>query len=221
LAEGGFKRWLQDNDMGGGPAHFADLLAEEYALSDFDTSFAKLDQEQRNQRGAEMTMLLAMIAAPLIDTAVYGRALSPNDRYNPNSRLDNIEQEGWSIKGPQSYIEPPEAARRPDGTPEAAGEIKLYRVMSDAEYQSIIDNGGKFSKYDNAMEEKWFATTPEDAAKWADMFYPDGQYRLIEITVPTDSLKKMYQVNRLDGIGPAYCGGIDYQNTSMKGLTLK
>lgn len=63
--------------MGGGPAHFADLLAEEYVLSEFDTSFAKLDQEQRNQRGAEMTILLAMIAAPLIDTAVYGRAHPP------------------------------------------------------------------------------------------------------------------------------------------------
>lgn len=53
------------------------------------------------------------------------------------------------------------------------------------------------------------------------MFYPDGQYRMIEITIPTDSLKEMYQVNNLDGVGPAYCGGIDFLNIIMKGLVLK
>ena len=138
LAEGGLKRWLQDLDMGGGPAHFADLLAEEYALSDFDTSFAKLDQEQRNQRGAEMTMLFAMIAAPLIDTAVYGRALSPNDRYNPNSRLDNIEQEGWSIKGPQSFIDPPEVAGDSGGP---AAEVGNPWHRSDGTINMPPNNG--------------------------------------------------------------------------------
>ncbi len=104
---------------------------------------------------------------------------------------------------------------------ESAGETKLYRVMSDAEYQSIINNGGKFSTYDRAMEEKWFATSPEDAAKWAEKFYPDGRYRMIEVEVPTDSLNQMYQVGKLDGIGPAYSGGIDFFNSIMKGLRLK
>ncbi len=108
-----------------------------------------------------------------------------------------------------------------DKTTEGAGETKLYRVMSDAEYQSIINNGGKFSTYDRAMEEKWFATSPEDAAKWAEKFYPDGRYRMIEVDVPTDSLNQMYQVGRLDGIGPAYSGGIDFLNSIMKGLRLK
>ncbi len=105
--------------------------------------------------------------------------------------------------------------------PEGAGKTKLYRVMSDAEYQSIINNGGKFSKYDRAMEEKWFAISPEDAAKWAEKFYPDGRYRMIEIEVPTDSLNQMYQVGKLDGIGPAYSGGIDFLNSIMKGLKFR
>ena len=104
---------------------------------------------------------------------------------------------------------------------EGAENTKLYRVMSDAEYQSIINNRGKFSNYDRAMEEKWFTTSPEDAAKWAEKFYPSGQYRMIEIEIPTDSLNQMYQVGKLDGIGPAYSGGINFLNSIMKGLKLK
>ena len=104
LAEGGFKRWLQDLDMGGGPAHFADLLAEEYTLSDFETSFAKLDQEQRNQRGAEMTMLFAMIAAPIIDRALYG----PSNQIFGNNRFDNLERQGTTgnFTGSKGYTSP-------------------------------------------------------------------------------------------------------------------
>ena len=106
LAEGGFKKWLQDLDMGGGPAHFADLLAKEYTLSDFETSFAKLDQEQRNQRGAEMTMLFAMIAAPIIDRALYG----PSEQIFGNNRFDNLERQGTAenSKGSMVYIPPTE-----------------------------------------------------------------------------------------------------------------
>ena len=111
--------------------------------------------------------------------------------------------------------------KRTNRAAKGAGETKLYRVMSDAEHQSIINNGGKFSKYDRAMEEKWFATSPEDAAKWAEKFYPDGRYKMIEIEVPTDSLNQMYQVGKLDGIGPAYSGGIDFLNSIMKGLKLR
>ena len=45
----------------------------------------------------------------------------------------------------------------------------LYRVMSEAEYDSVMTHG-KFVSYERAMEEKWFATTQEDATKWADIF---------------------------------------------------
>ncbi len=71
------------------------------------------------------------------------------------------------------------------------------------------------------MAEKWFATSPEGAAKWGKAFYPDGNYRMIEIEVPTDVLKKMYYVENLDGYGPAYSGGIDFLNLIMKGLKLR
>lgn len=92
---------------------------------------------------------------------------------------------------------------------------KLYRVMTGAEYDSVMTHG-KFVPYDRAMEEKWFATTQADATKWADIFYPDGNYRMIEIEVDTDALSKMYYNQHLDNIGPAYCSSIELLESAMK-----
>ena len=96
LAEGGLLRWLANFDIGG-PAHFGGLLAKEYRLNQFGTSFALLDQEDRMRRGAEMTMLFAMAAAPLLDWVFNG---SSNITLDPQRRLEGIELEGWNIKGP-------------------------------------------------------------------------------------------------------------------------
>ena len=52
-----------------------------------------------------MTMLFAMAAAPLLDWMFNG---SPNITLDPKRRLEGIELEGWNIKGPPSYIKPPE-----------------------------------------------------------------------------------------------------------------
>ncbi len=87
-AESGFYRWLQN--LGGGPAHLHELLEEEYRLNNHDTSFANLDQEQRQRRSAEQTMLLAMIAAPAIEGMING----PGDIAFGDNVYDNIERYG-------------------------------------------------------------------------------------------------------------------------------
>ena len=92
---------------------------------------------------------------------------------------------------------------------------KLYRVMSEAEYDSVMTHK-KFVPSERAMEEKWFATTQEDATKWADIFYPDGNYRMLEIEVETDALSQMYYNNHLDNIGPAYCSSLELLENTMK-----
>ena len=94
---------------------------------------------------------------------------------------------------------------------------KLYRVMSDAEYESLMSNG-QFTPYDMAMEEKWFATSMEDAEEWASHFYPDGNYRMVEIEVNTGSLSNMYYNGYLDGIGPAYCSPLDVINEAIQSI---
>lgn len=52
---------------------------------------------------------------------------------------------------------------------------KLYRVMSESEYNSLIKKG-QFTQYDKAMESKWFATNAKDAAEWGKKFYSNGNY---------------------------------------------
>lgn len=94
----------------------------------------------------------------------------------------------------------------------------LYRAMSNEEYNSVMKNKGKFVPYDRAMEEKWFATTPEDANKWASIFYSDGEYKMIEIKVDSNSLSEMYYNEYLDDIGPAYCSPLDVLNNAIKSV---
>lgn len=99
-------------------------------------------------------------------------------------------------------------------------DTSLYRAVSDAEYNSLVENGGKFKAYDYAMEEKWFATSVEDSIKWGNLFYPNMDYRILEIVIPTNYLKQVYYVEKLDGIGPAYCCGVEFLNSYMKGWWL-
>jgi len=83
-----------------------------------------------------------------------------------------------------------------------------------------MKNGGKFTSYNYAMEQKWFATTSADATARGKLFYPNGGYKIIQVNMPTSSLSKMYFTQKLDGIGSAYCGEIDFLNSTMNGVKL-
>ncbi len=129
-------------------------------------------------------------------TLMYNGSLPKNDM--------KPSRNGYSWKNP-------EAGAVSDGKE----TTKLYGVMSNEEYQSLMSNG-MFTPYDMAMEDKWFATTQADAEEWAKYFYPDGNYRMVEIEVNTDSLSYMYYNSYLDGIGPAYCSPIDILNKAIQ-----
>jgi len=88
-------------------------------------------------------------------------------------------------------------------------EVKLYRAVSEAESISIISNNYSFVPYEFAIEKKWFATCLTHAEKWAEWFYTDGVYRIIEIVVLRESLKYMFYLKMLDNIGPAYAADIN------------
>ena len=104
LAEGGFKRWLQEHDIGG-PANFDKLLSKEYKLTQAETSFAELSQEEQRKRSQEWAMLLAMAAMPAIDTALHGRS----ETIYGNNVFDNLERQGTqgSYKGSTTSWKPP------------------------------------------------------------------------------------------------------------------
>ena len=123
LAESGFSRWLQN--LGGGPAHLHELLEEEYRLNNRDTSFANLDQEQRQRRSAEQTMLLAMIAAPAIDGMING----PSGVAFGDNVYDNIERYGTqeNFKGSHFSWKPTE----PGSLVESAGDLIDGIIITD------------------------------------------------------------------------------------------
>ena len=95
--------------------------------------------------------------------------------------------------------------------------VTLYRVMSSQEFDSLMENQ-EFLPYDMAMEEKWLTTTPENAVKWAELFYPDGNYKLVELEVDSQGLDNMFYSENLDNIGSAYCSPIDVLNEYLKSI---
>jgi hypothetical protein len=65
-------------------------LAKEYKLTQAETSFAELGQEEQRKRSQEWAMLLAMAAMPTIDTALYGKS----GTIYGNNVYDNLESQG-------------------------------------------------------------------------------------------------------------------------------
>jgi hypothetical protein len=99
-------------------------------------------------------------------------------------------------------------------------EVKLFRAMCDAEYDSIIENGNKFTYYEYSMGKKWFATCFNHVKQWGDWFYPNCTYKILEITVLEESLKYMFHLKSLDDIGPAYAADEVLLNKIVRGLRL-
>jgi hypothetical protein len=84
---------------------WASLINAEYdQVYHKDTSIAMLDLEQGLQQGMERSMLFAMMAAPIIDRALYG----PSDQIFANNIYDNLERQGTAenSKGSMGYIPP-------------------------------------------------------------------------------------------------------------------
>ena len=77
-------------DLGGGPANFAGMLEVEYELNSYGTSFAMLDEEQRRERGAQMVVMLAMMAGPVVGRLLTG----PSGVVHGDGKLDSIESTG-------------------------------------------------------------------------------------------------------------------------------
>ena len=84
----------------------------------------------------------------------------------------------------------------------------MFRAVSNEEYDSIINNNNSFIPYDFALEMKWFASNYSHAKKWGDVFYPNGLYKIVKITIAENALHFMFYTRMLDNIGPAYAADI-------------
>ena len=105
------------------------------------------------------------------------------------------------------------------GANSATPEQDLYRAMSNEEYGSLTKYN-EFRHKLGTMQDKWLATSYDDATKWGNTLMGEGNFRVVKITVPTNSLKNMFYVNySLDGIGMAYCANYKYLNEVMISFT--
>lgn len=94
--------------------------------------------------------------------------------------------------------------------------VSLYRAVSEAEYNDFIAKNNRFDYFPNAMESKWFAVNKSDCYVWADKFYNNECFKVIQINIPeiylqVDELDIIYNPF-LDAIGPAYCIHIEKIN---------
>lgn len=89
----------------------------------------------------------------------------------------------------------------------------LYRSVSSAELNSL-KNTGQFSEY-GSMTSKWFATTGENASRWASWF---SQNDYVGVRVAKSALKNAYFNSFLDAIGPAYCIEVNALNSALFGM---
>src|ERR1700722_12250969 len=81
------------------------------------------------------------------------------------------------------------------------GYTRVYRAVSEAEYQDILATG-LLRQGPNSLEGKWFADSLEDAKAHGKGLMPDGNFRLVEVDVP-DNAPSLHLDPDLDGRGPA------------------
>ena len=82
------------------------------------------------------------------------------------------------------------------------GLMFVYRSVSMAEYEALKNTGVWNSN--GTMEGKWFATTYEDAVKWGSkMGHEGGDFKVIQVDLPSETQVHVHEGGRLDGIGPA------------------
>lgn len=184
-----------------------------------------LDQamEDNARWQAQLGTALAFMYYDAIFNRLDRQFVITDETFSPTSRLDMIEKSlidrGYvDYRVLPSYGTVTVASKGGGAIGVTGNNIFLYRAMSSDEYHAIVNNGGRFPEYSLAMEEKWFATTPQDAKKWGDLFYPDNNYVIMEMKLPSNGLEQMYYSPHLDGIGPAYCGSIEVLNSILEWL---
>jgi len=97
--------------------------------------------------------------------------------------------------------------------PTTQGCTRVYRAVSEAEYQQILRTG-RFEVGPNSMEGKWFADSLDGAAAHGRALEGSGSFRLIEADVPNNA-PSLFQQPNLDGRGPARYLHID----DLQGVT--
>jgi RHS repeat-associated protein len=85
------------------------------------------------------------------------------------------------------------------------GTTTLFRSVSEAEFTQVMKTGA-FEAGPNSLGGKFFAGSAADAAKWGEALNGAGNFKILQVELPTSTLKQMMYWQRLDAIGPAWYG---------------
>lgn len=82
------------------------------------------------------------------------------------------------------------------------GIISLFRAVGIKEVEQIRATG-RFAPSPVSMNGKWFAETPQDAARWGQLLEGPGKYIVVEAEMPARVADTLFSIAKLDAIGPA------------------
>jgi hypothetical protein len=91
--------------------------------------------------------------------------------------------------------------------PVPKGYTRVYRAVSEGEYQQILRDG-KFKLDPKSAEGKYFADTLRGAREHGESLFEGAPFRIIEVDVP-DNAPSLYRWANLDNKGPARFFHID------------
>ena len=69
------------------------------------------------------------------------------------------------------------------------------------------------------MEGKWFAQQLPHAMEWGQRFYGNGGFRIVQVQVSAQTASRFFQMEKLDGIGPAMYAQLPQINGQIMSLT--
>jgi hypothetical protein len=94
-----------------------------------------------------------------------------------------------------------------DCTNEIRSTVRLFRAVSETEFQQIMRTG-EFETL-GSTEGKYFATTLENAKVWGQQLMGEGNFRVVQVDIPAKAVADFYAFPFLDRIGPAYFATMD------------
>lgn len=102
-------------------------------------------------------------------------------------------------------------ALAPEASAETAIEetTTLYRAVSQAEYDDIIESGMLRAGPNSFESGKWFAESPQHATAWGNALEGPGNFRVIQVQFRSSVADQFFSLDSLDGIGPARFGTFD------------
>jgi hypothetical protein len=84
--------------------------------------------------------------------------------------------------------------------------------VSHAEFADVTAFGALREGPNSYATGKFFAESGGDALRWGDVLEGPGNFRILEVELPTVVADRFMRYPRLDGIGPARFGRFDELN---------